>query len=312
MCSKLIVLLCAAVFMIFPNGHASVREPVQQGCSIADLISGDYDVYHVGSYEGTSELGAAIELDKSGHHVKKVDVVVNQPGKAIVLVMTAYDPVVWNVSWTKGTQIKGVVLSGYHGQAVVGISKSIPLHLKTYLGTKEILYGKDQKHCPALYNYKEDNTYAMAAGTLKRITGRKVTMFIEAPKQGIAFVGKPIPVTRSMLEFSKDYSLNDFTVKRKPGEVPAGLRGLEELAKRGDIRHATPKDIRNFEASGVRGIVRGLPTYVVLKKTTMPDGLGGYTANILVPAGVPVPRDPDGQTFFFRYGKRECRDGMCR
>ena len=101
--------------------------------------------------------------------------------------------------------------------------------------------------------------------------------------------------------------LQDFTLKRRAGEVPAGRRGMEELAKRGLVRQATTEDIRSFEASGVKGIVRGVSAYVILKPITMPDGLyGADLLNILLPTGVPMPRGPRGGNFYFRYGQGEC------
>lgn len=312
MYSNLIMRLCAALILVCMCTHAGAQSPEYKGCPIADRITGDVEVYHVGSYGGTSELGAAVELDNGGHNVKKVDVLVNLPGKAVVLVMTAYDPVVWNVAWTAGTQIKGAVVSGYHGQAVLGIPKSVPLYLKTALGKKAIIDAAPSERCPYLYTYKNDRGYAKTVETLQKITGRPVTQFIEAPRKGIALVGTLMPASFSGLEFSGDYRLEDFTVKRKPNEAPAGQQGLEELAKRGVIRHASPEDIRSFEASGAVGIVHGMPTYVVLKKMKMPDGLyGGNSVNILVPTGVPMPSGPRGHNSFFRFGQRKCKGPMC-
>src|SRR5690242_7498271 len=115
------------MFGAFLLGSVSVATLAQEAsssrCSIAEQIPLEAEVYHVGTYAGTSSLGTPIELDNDGHEVKKTDVLVNLPGKSIVLVLTAYDPVVWNVAWTAGTKIVGAVVSGYHGQAVLGISK---------------------------------------------------------------------------------------------------------------------------------------------------------------------------------------------
>src|SRR6266480_4250551 len=104
-----VLLPAAALLLVCGAGAALAQPPGSAHCSIAGRIPGEFDVYHVGNYQGTSELGAFIELDNSGNSVKKLDVLVNLPGKAIVLVLTAYDPVVWNVAWTSGTRIVGAM-----------------------------------------------------------------------------------------------------------------------------------------------------------------------------------------------------------
>lgn len=303
---------CIVLLFVCMCSTVAAQSPGYQDCSIADRITGDVEIYHIGTYKGTSELGAAIELDNSGHDVKKIDVLANMPNKNIVLVMTAYDPVVWNVAWTTGTEIKGAVVSGYHGQAVLGIPKSVPLYLKTALGNKTIIHDPVKSSlsssCPYLYSLEDDKPrYAEIIKKLQKIVGRSVTQYIQVPNEGIVIVGDAMPVSLSALEYSTDYSLVDFTVKRQSNEVPAGKWGLKELVKKGVIRHALQADIRSFEASGVKGIVHGQPTYVVLKKMKMPDGLyGGHSVNILVPTGVPMPSGPRGHNSFCRFGQPKC------
>jgi len=40
-------------------------------------------------------------------------VAVNQRGTPVVLMLGAYEPTVWNIGWTQGTQIVAVMASGY-------------------------------------------------------------------------------------------------------------------------------------------------------------------------------------------------------
>jgi hypothetical protein len=302
--ARLALALCLAA------APCAAQLPPPRACSIADQLHGDFEVHHVGSYAGTSSLGAVIELDNSGHDVKKLDVLVNLPGKAVVLVMTAYDPVVWNVAWTPGTRIVGAMVSGYHGQAVLGIPKSVPLYLSTY-EQRRAAAGSSPGGCPYLYAYEQGRDNAGAGGLIEKIVGRSVTRFVRAPRTGVAVVGEPAS-TQGKLESSPDYRLEEFTVKRGPDEVPAGQRGLQELARRGLLREATQKDIRAFEASGVTGIIRGIPTYVVLKPLTMPDGLyGGHSVNILIPKGAPMPDGPRGHNGFYFQGKEKCEGPIC-
>jgi hypothetical protein len=281
-------------------------------CSIATRLPPAAEVYHVGTYAGTSSLGAPIELDNDGHEVRKTDVLVNLPDRAIVLVMTAYDPVVWNVAWTKGTRIVGAVVSGYHGQAVLGISKAVPLYRFTYTDTQRRDGVRALTPCPYFYVYKQDETVEKATAVIRSITGKPVTRFIQAPRQGIVLVGESLPAPGTALESSGDYRLEDFVLVRKQGEIPAGERGMEELVKLGYARHATPEDIQRFEASGTKRIMRGVAAYVLLKQVDLPDGLyGGHSVSILIPEHVAMPGGPRGHSWFYRFGRPGCEGPAC-
>ena len=192
-------------------------------CSIAHRLPANFEVYHVGTYGGTSPLGQFIELDNSGHEVKKADVLVNYPDRAIVLVLSAYDPVVWNLAWVPGSTIVGVVLSGYHGQAIVGIPKSIPLILTTYENQVR-KPASSGRHCPYFYTYRVDQEYRKTNDLIMAMTGKEVTRFIAAPPKSIALVGTELPPSFANLMSSPYYALGDFTMVRKPDEVPAGPR----------------------------------------------------------------------------------------
>lgn len=312
MCGNRTFLALGLLLMLWAVGGADAQNLQTTECSVAGRIPRDSKVYHVGSYGGTSGLGAAIELDNKGHDVRKIDVLVNLPDEPIVLVLSAYDPVVWNVAWTAGTRIVAAVVSGYHGQAVLGISKSIPLYVTTFAGAEHDAKRGASSSCPFFYAYKQDNEYPKAADAIRRITGLEVARFIQAPEKGAAIVGGPVSAALSAFESSPDYRLEEFVLTRKPGEAPAGPRGMEELAKLGFVRHAMPEDIRSFEESGVKGIIRGMATYVILKPLTMPDGLyGGNSVNILLPAGVPDPDGPRGHNSFFRFGQPKCVGPGC-
>ena len=308
MCARVMRRAITAVLLACASAAAYPQSSDQ--CSIADRIPPDAEVYHVGTYAGTSSLGAPIELDNDGHEVKKTDVLVNLPGKSIVLVLTAYDPVVWNVAWTPGTRIVGGVVSGYHGQAVLGLPKGVPLYRSTYTNSHKQV-DRSATPCPYFYVYKQDAESQRASAGIRTITGKPVTRFIQAPRRGIALVGESMPTPGTRLESAADYTLEDFVLRRKKGEVPAGQRGMEELVKLGYARHATADDIAKFEATGSKRITRGMPAYVILKQVDLPDGLyGGHSVSILIPEGVPAPGGPRGHNTFHTFG-RGCEGPIC-
>ncbi len=55
------------------------------------------------------------------HEAATVSVVVDRPGKAVTLFLSAYNPVTWQVSVMAGSQIEKVILGGYHAQTAVGL-----------------------------------------------------------------------------------------------------------------------------------------------------------------------------------------------
>lgn len=65
-------------------------------------------------------------IDDSGDRAKVFDIAVNSPQQPAVLFLETYGPAVWNIQWTKGTEILGVVAFGVKTQAVAGLPESIP------------------------------------------------------------------------------------------------------------------------------------------------------------------------------------------
>jgi len=289
-----------------------------KACTLAERLPSDFDVFHVGTYAGTSPAPQLVELDNSGHQVKKVDVLVNHPERPVVLVLTAYDPVIWNVAWAPGSVLAGAVVSGYHGQAIVGLPKSIPLVLSTYENRTRAGNG-----CPYFYSYMANQDYPAIATKIAAITGRDVTRFMRAPEKAPAVVGNGMLASWAKLESSSDYQLADFVVKRASGEVPAGKRGLDELVGAGFLRPATPQDVaawqdqasqelRRYDPSARAAFLRGLATYVVLKPVTLPDGLyGGDSVVFIVPEGVSLPAGPRGHNTFYLMGQSRCQGPGC-
>jgi hypothetical protein len=43
----------------------------------------------------------------------------------------ACEPSIWNIAWTKGTDINAVMVTGYHKQAVTGLPNTTPLLIST-------------------------------------------------------------------------------------------------------------------------------------------------------------------------------------
>lgn len=68
----------------------------------------------------------------SQHEEGAIQVNVSYSKKPIILTLMAYEPVHWVIQQSSGSQIEAVILGGYHGQRVSGISSSIPVSAYTY------------------------------------------------------------------------------------------------------------------------------------------------------------------------------------
>ena len=124
--AALAALLLAA---LFPASLAAGPEMNPAGCSFPGLrLPPEARVYAAGGYKG-EPLGWSI--DKSGHTTTCIKVAVNSPEAPVVLVLGAYEPNVWQIGWTEGTEILAVVASGYHTQKVSGLEPGVPVLIST-------------------------------------------------------------------------------------------------------------------------------------------------------------------------------------
>ncbi len=164
------------------------------------------EVHMIGVYEGRAPagggqpwwaecLGADPQVLKACHrtHARAFrsarEVVVNVSGAEdpLVLVLMAYEPVIWVVSLQTDVELERLILAGYHTQFVRGVDASVPTELYTY----------EASHCPGcvrgdghFYAYKKDAKYAAAREMVRRITGKSPISF-QGAYQGDVFYLTP-------------------------------------------------------------------------------------------------------------------------
>ncbi|WP_255991564.1 hypothetical protein [Chitinolyticbacter albus] len=80
----------------------------------------------VGVYQGTNISG---ETASNGRKLGSVDVRVRRSSSPIILVLSSYEPVQWNLSVDAGTQLAGVLLSGYYPSRVTGAGSARVLQI---------------------------------------------------------------------------------------------------------------------------------------------------------------------------------------
>jgi hypothetical protein len=260
-------------------------------------LPADFVVYAVGTYNGTKPVNA--QLDDSGHEVRQAEVVVNLPKRNVVLVLTAYDPTVWRVGHTADTRIAGVLVSGYHGQALIGISKAVPHEIFTYE-----VKGK----FPYFYAYKASEELLQMNETVKELVGKEIGKLVFKPSKDVFYVGDP-PAEAKEIQYSDELTLKDYV---KADRKPAGPNALEDLVKQGHLRLAKAEDIDAWVAKAsekfrrlnpdlkVEHYMRPGRTYVVIDECTLPNGLfGAHSRAFIIPQGVPIPSGSRGHNSFY-------------
>ena len=130
-------------------------------------VSESAEIHVVGVYEGETEE----QVHRSNRNRQRNTIKVNAPrsGNPIVLVLSAYSPVHWDVQLRKGSNVERVILSGYHAQVVSGLNPGTPLF--------DIQRSK-QRSIRLPYAYKKDSrNYHMLNTKLKELTGKDIKQF---------------------------------------------------------------------------------------------------------------------------------------
>ena len=111
-------------------------EPQSAGKPPANLAEGA-EVMVVSGYEAANQAS-------NGTVVR---VVIDRPGKAVLLVLSSYDKIAWHVEATGGTQLKGIVVSGYERPSVYTTTPA-----PVYLSKLPYGYDKDSGNFASLLN----------------------------------------------------------------------------------------------------------------------------------------------------------------
>lgn len=279
------------------------------GCHLPNLPA-DFTVEAVGVSRG--EIETDVRLDLTGSDTKSVEVIANRPGESIVVVLMAYEPVLWQLKRTRATNVVAVLVGGYHGQAVLGLERSTPLLISTATGRKDC----DQP----FYAFKAGHELLRANAVVKRITGREIDHIWSNVTAGLVHIGEP-PTRDADLVSSDDYVPEDFTTLPR---FPPGKKGIARLIELGLLRLATAADhdawtekasakYRKFSQTlRVSPLIGPQGSYVVLGKMTFPTGLyGGNFVSFFVPPGIPVPDGDPGHSPVYFLEDGSCRGSLC-
>jgi len=277
-----------------------------------DLIQANTIVYAAGAYQGQP---TGLSIDSSGHTATKFDVRVHFPGKPVALLLGAYEPSIWNISWTSRTKIVAVAVSGYHKQVIVGVPNETPIINSTW---------DNKSVCDFTYVTQKRKQQVEALSV--KLYGRTPSTIVDANKGKIE-LGVP---THS---FDRYLTSSDRPAKKytKTSLLPAGKAGLDLLLQRGQLRKATINDYRSWLNLGTHikdrsfsALVKSKPpslqrklvldrSYVIRKEMTIPRGLNGSNAvTFFLGKGVVFPTGELGHSSLYDFNSRTCYGLICK
>jgi hypothetical protein len=277
------------------QAQLSVQEPCDEAISRAGIsLPEDFQVLAAGAYGGRD---LQFRIDQSGHNATQLDVVVNSPGTPVALMLGAYEPTIWNLSWTPGTHLVAVYVGGYHSQRIGGLPRDLPLITSSYEERKT------GSGCPYFYIGGEGGRTSVDEAAV-RVFGRPVDKVFKAGRNagGTIFVGAAGQLGPMRTAPPGDY--RDNLVR------PSGREGLDQAIQLGQLRRAGPGDAalwaqamaqrkgRAFDASSDEQLdAPPYNLYIVTGPFVYPSGLNGANSVMfLVPPGVPTPRGDPGHS----------------
>ncbi|MEL6928655.1 MAG: hypothetical protein AAFO95_08480 [Cyanobacteria bacterium J06600_6] len=228
------------------------------------------------------------QIDQSGEMANQMNYVVNSPSKPVVLMLGSHDSTIYNIQWTKDTDIVAVVVSGIHRQAVAGLPDETPI-LNTTLN--------NSAKCG--HFYMTHGQYEILDPLSNKLFGQSVEEIYFSN-----WISKSIEDDDLKLYSSDDTTVDSFY---DPNAPLAGQAGVEAALKKGVIRKATESDLQAWielqqklypEQDVTRPeIGYEYPDgYVVIDEFTYPNGLSGGIATFLIPKDVP---EPNGNSDYF-------------
>lgn len=172
-----------------PRELNSLQNRSDFGKCIPSALGQAFETHKISLYQGDGKVVNAT-IDSSNHKVREVRIIVNNPAHRTVLSLHSYDPVVWNISRAPDSELAGIVVTGYHGQAVLGIDRNIPVMISTHI------YSPGSNCSPS------------EMADIKRATSIAVSG-IDTNKKAVVVVGSPDFQERSLIS-SNERTLDNY------------------------------------------------------------------------------------------------------
>lgn len=295
-----------------------IKQSVMEVCELP-TIPADAQIIGVHRYRGTD---IDFALDHSDNLPSQIEVAVHAD-RPVVLLLSAYDPSIWNIGWSQGTKIVGVYVTGYHRQVVAGLPNKTPVVTSS-------LDSYRNGGCEGNY-VAEGDFMRLSQELFKKPLTRLYTKPSE--KSGV------IEIFEAQTPPGKFFTSADRPPEsyKDPKAPLPGKAGLDEALKKGIIRPVTPEDREAVKKAfldlkkqspeyentpPVAGLsrdeywARRIPlvqdgAYVILKEFNYPRGLHGGITQFVIPKGVPKPLSPPNHLDVIDLNTMSCNGVLC-
>ena len=259
-------------------------------------LPSDYVVLATGAYSGR-RLG--FKGNKNTSEVSQIDVAVNYTDVPVVLMLGAYESVIWNVGWTKKTKIAAVVLTGYYGQKIAGLEKSVPVMLST---------NENKNACGYFYQAAE------SANIINKISfqlfDKDVNMIYPVTKGKVA-MGKKI--TKETVLTSADNTPERYY---QTTETLRGAAAVNYLLVNNFVRYATVEELLKMSSDISKLFLTKEDAYLVDVDKDKPKTASIYRFNKMAfivqkPFDCPLGMDEGGVRLFITPKGVQYPGGVC-
>jgi hypothetical protein len=122
-----------------------------------------------GAYAGG--LPSSVRLAGEKHQIKRIEAHIPKREKPVFIVLSAYDPVEWDLKIEEGADIAGLLVTSYHDQVVRNLPANIRYGLSSFVSGQ----GAD---CPKpVWAYAKDENYTKLEDMLDMEFSRSVNEF---------------------------------------------------------------------------------------------------------------------------------------
>ncbi|TQV72545.1 hypothetical protein [Denitrobaculum tricleocarpae] len=265
-------------------------------------LSKETEIVAFGSYQGGVRSSWDLD-DSTGHETREIAVRMTSEANDVFLVLTAYDPVIWVMDPAFASRVSGVLVLGYHGQAVANLPKDTPAIISSY-------QSRGNSKCELwAFAHQGGKRLEDLNSRVEQVTGRPIDRFSGQyeSKAVPSDVVAPHPAIEGEIR-------SDVRVVKL--DVPNGLAGVKELVRRGKLRKANGDDLEAWLAAATErsstGHLAPVPrpqalilsqTYVILENVRLPKGLHGKdSATFFISPGVTEIKNPGGRGDFYDIG----------
>lgn len=309
--NKILIAGLLSVVVLVPvlarRDNEAIQEKLNAECVFPDSeLPNEFAVHAAGWYTPTRWLD--FQIDQSGDMARQMDLMVHSPLKPVVLMFGNSNPTIYNLQWTRGTDIMAVVATGYHRQAVAGLPDETPVLISTYANGAKCGYFTND---PTIYGYDEVNSIS------QQLLGQSVEI-IDSEQDISKWIGEPPEDKNPQLFSSSDTTVDSF---KDPTAALAGEAGIKAALKKGILRRATQKDAEAWielqkqlhpgkeVSSSVLTNLDVLDAYVVTDNFTYPNGM--HAVIFFIPEDVPEPSGNPFGAGVFNFNTGKCSGTLC-